>query len=376
MKKILWIMLCLLLVSCGQSDEELLGINASKQEIQEENIIETATGEVMIQENVWDEVQSVQKPIANNKELIMKNHNVFLREPWKEDIVLTTRAKGIKECSQTSFSWGFYTYEILFSAWDFGLVERKYDSCEWFWTYSYYTINLNNQANSDTEMTEITEYFSGIDRGYFMWSFEIEINDSILRIKIWDDTSTWFAWVVKSENDVNRWNISESEAIKEWFIFEWKKWVKEINLVEVIPNIEDFLNNNSISKLPKEYQHDALLSEWYKVNKLWDITEYYRETPLWGSIIDYETIYIKYEKILDIKAHYSDWGAMSWDILYIKVWDGVTKETIDLPYYGDYFPIQPIFKKSDIKMMVDNELNKISMVFKERDINEVIWTRK
>lgn len=160
--------------------------------------------------------------ITNNKKLIMKNYNVFVQEEGKEDIVLTTKASWQKECRSDNWYEPFITYEIMQDSWKFWLIEKTLNSCAWRVIITHFTINLNNNLNKDSVVTEIKE------RTYWEYLDEIKVEDEKLVLKIRSD-------IIVDEIE-ERYQISKNEIINSWFIQKWDFWIKYIDLNSIDPD--------------------------------------------------------------------------------------------------------------------------------------------
>lgn len=363
MKKYLIIpILLLLLSSCWSNDSDNI-INTSSWNIQQEEHKE------IIDQNEKQQVEETK--LQNHKKLIMKNNNVFLSEDWKEDIVLTTRAKWL-DCERDML-WDvkIYSYEILKDSWDYWIVKRRAELCWAYAWYSYYLIDLNSNSDELTlledDLYKNDEYDYNIDLQWDILKFSIISFDNYFCDTL-EDCSRWtpYVWYLKDD----------------WFFKEWNNWVKSFNLKDILWNNDTQIQNKYNSK----YSHDTLIKQWYKLNKIWNISEYYKYTKEdnlqwnWWWVDNYKTVYIEWDKILEINWMNSD--TTSWFMATIIISDWENSEMIDenefwkSDYWKAIFPTQPIFKQNQPKILIYEGLNEVKIVDKDLWINETIWKRK
>lgn len=311
--------------------------------------------------------------------------NLFLYENDKKIDSLTTHW-NIKNFDNTPCDDDddkeYIYYNIIWQDKDFWLVLKHFYKC-WTdqWNESLFAINFNN---SDVKLTNID---NNSTRTY---NFnEYSYNNWILTISIQSNEVVEWEW--------DRFNVWSIELKDYWFINNWDKWVKTINLKNIIkPEIkkEEKVEAKKIDepKLDSKYSDANLRKNWYKFNNLWNIKEYYKaiitdnkqENSPW-SLIEYNTIYIKWNKILEIVwNNYYEWWT-SWFEPTLKIFDWKENINISNLYDYDLFPIQPIFHKNyankifnreyPSKLIVDWDLNTIKIVDKENGINKTIWSR-
>lgn len=338
----------------------------NEQNIQNNNNTETEIQEI-VKENKESEIVIEEKKV-NKKILIMKNNNVFLNEEWKEDIVLTTKASGQKECKWNKDREEYSIYKIIQNNWKYWIVMKEHYICWAHFTWiTYFWIDLNSNSEELEPIYEDIWMFSKIQDNMFYVSIDnIDVSDS--------------------EEWMERWIELKSDIINKWFKKEWNLWIKKIDLSKLLPNKKESktINNNLIDSW--KYSHTSLINDWYKLNKLEAINEYYKkifhdeETEIdkyWDEITllrwytELNTIYIEWNKILDFSIE-QNW----WLSLYIKGENKIFSE--DLTKYisqTSWYPIQPIFQKeAKVKVVID-DLDTIKVVDKNNWIDEILWKR-
>lgn len=352
------------LASCSQQEniENTTNTNLEQNlqseiqtEIENENeeIINTGT----IQE---EQVKEVKK----TKSIALENFNVVLKEDWKTINKLTTRATGQKECDwDAGDEWTktIYNYKIIADNWNYGIVKREKEIC-WipFLHKTYFSIDLEN----DTELTEILE---------MPYDVKEKVENNILKFIILEPQ-----FIVENEADLDRSTILASDLKNDWFKKEWNDWVKTIDLKNIIkPEIkkEEKVEIQKIEepKLDGKYSDENLKKNWYKLNNLWNIKEYYKEdlipekTDTDGMLISrwyssWKTIYVEWNKVLDFEVNYDWWQSLI-------IWNDV----VDLTQF-EWSPIQAIFWWNGPKIII-SDINTIKLVDKENGINKIIWSR-
>ena len=322
---------------------------------------------------------------SNTKTLIIKDNNVFIKEEWKDNIVLTTRATWQKECNwnrkDSSITWvwwwkeTFYSYNILQNSWKYWIVEKFSHRC-WIWWIcagpwvNYYIIDLD--TNSD-ELTKLPDdlLFSG---------FHCIVDNYNIKT-IWDELYIQFdkpnelIWLDSgiSFDDIKNNNFQKEE----------KLWSKKLNLNIFLWKKQIIKTNNNVINTWK-YTHNNLINNWYKLNILWSINEYYKVIshdevsekdkdgiPMLISrwYTENNTIYIEWSKILDFSTHLSWWNWLT--INYPKKeWN----EFFEISEYS-FRACQPIFWCKKEKIII-NDLNTINFINLNKWINKNIWKRK
>lgn len=234
------LVLVLAVTSCSNEKDLWLDIEIKKPSLettQEETIKEDVRDEnIQINENNTKVDLEEVKTYKNNKKLIVKDYNIFIREEGKEDIVLTTKASGHTECKyddNMNLIWAYkedgipwiITYEIINEEWKFWLIEKFFNNCWWGGKITYYAINLENELDQDSVVTEIKNL-------PFWWDYysEVSVHNEDLILKIMSD------YVVKEIS--NRWEILLNEVKNSWFSKEWDFWVKSIDLNQIDPDKE------------------------------------------------------------------------------------------------------------------------------------------
>lgn len=345
------------LASCSTQEniENTTNTNSGKNlqsEIQTETESEEITNTGTIQEEPIKEVKKI-------KSIALENFNVVLKEDWKTINKLTTRATGQKECKWDKEIEEFYVYTITNQNQNYWIVKREQYVCWAHYTWiTYFWIDLEN----NTELTELPIW----------WEIKTELENNILKLIIlYPET---IVDVVEDE----RIETSKKDMISNWFIQKWNDWVKTIDLKNIIkPEIkkEEKVEIKKVEepKLNSKYSDTNLKKNWYKLNNLWNIKEYYKEdlipekTDTDGMLISrwyssWKTIYIEWNKVLDFEVNY-DW----WQNLII--WNDV----VDLTQF-EWSPIQAIFWWNGPKIII-SDINTIKLVDKENGINKVIWNR-
>lgn len=360
--------------------------------------------------NSWKiELVKEEKKVKNNRKLILKNKwNVYLSEPWKEDVVLTTRAKWYKYCEEPLGEKWIYKYEILISEWKYWLVGRTFEQCELPWIKSLYWINLDNPINDKTVLTDISDKFSKI---HFDWdtlneidmilnpyeyfnNWRFKVNKNNLHISI--DKKT----ILLEETDGPWYRTSVEDVKKFWFIDKWTYFEKILDLQKVLPDIKETENNitsdkkiknNVSSKIPDKFKPENLIKQWYKVNNLWETKEYYKKDEksnwkiddIWWSV-SHKTVYIRWDKYLYIESitHWWHlWGAWWTITIENKDWEKYFNENDEVFSVFEEWEIknwelavQTIFKRKDSsKLFVNSDLTRVTMVSLDWKINKVIW---
>lgn len=321
--------------------------------------------------------------------IAIENFNVVLKKNWTTIDKLTTKATWNKECDYDSTEDQYqYKYTILNDNWKYWIVERETYKC---WTdYPEKTIFWIDLLN----WNELSEIYSP----WFTILVKTDLNENLLNISIDID-------VVETESEEMAYAISKPTLQKKWYKQIWQNWIKTINLTDFFNNKisqKDIVNENIIESTnntstnnwtSKKFQESDLLKNWYKLNNLWEIKEYYKATISdnnqpqnegW-TLIFYDTIYIKWTKYLQITwNNYYEWWTSGFEpTIYVN--DGINNTKLVKIYDYDLFPIQPIFNKDyankifdktyPFKLTVDSNLDKISVVDKSKNINDVLWNR-
>ena len=409
MKKIITLLLLsFLLFSCSNQEN-----NNKKDEIKtKENIEKDIKKGSDLQENtktkneekeLKKETEKIDKKTEVVKEKIkekaireIKKHddwNIYLYENWKKIDYLTEIAGKIKkeEKFENWFIWNkekfphwTIEYSILNAKWKYGIVDKWYNSNEWIWFNKYYVINLNNNQKS-YRMEGIWFFNSGS-------FYKVEWDNLLLKI---DDS-----FVFNTTNDFRdcytECNL-KSDIIKEWYKKQWNIWVKSIDLSKIAPDISDKNiskkkvkksvnknhNNNTIKTW--KYSHNNLIKEWYKLNTIWDINEYYKivyhdevreKQSDWTYITLYrwysenKTIYIKWNKILDFSSLLNWWSFIN---IYYPQIDKRGANSRDI-WNLSFDAVQPIFWNVRDKIII-TDIDTIKLISKEKWINKIIWKR-
>ena len=372
MKKIFLILtLSFVLFSCSNKEQ----INDNKTITSSWNIVNTwslnNTG-VINQTLTWTNTKAkVEEIIILNKEIKKEWNNLFLYQGDKEIWELTTfwNTPTIDTIKCWIDMKTFISYNILSQDENFGFVEENTFPC-WMdrGTKEYFAMNFKN---SKVELTNITEkmWYSSEKANsikYFNWSVIITF--------LWDSVIDWYwdpftAWIQELKED--------------GFSKNWNDWAKIIDLNTFLKPDEKVENNN-------KYSEENLLWNWYTLNNIWDIKEYYKtiktdnnqENNDWW-LIEYHTVYIKWNKILEIIANDYGWWGTSWFIPNITIFDWQGRyyfSSNDLSEFHvslmDNLPIQPIFKVSNkAKLLIDNNLDNVKVYDKDQSINAVIWKK-
>jgi len=158
--------------------------------------------------------------------------------------------------------------------------------------------------------------------------------------------------------------------------------MKELDIINLFKKVDDLIpdeivknevNNSNLSE-------DNLLNNWYKLNRLWDVKEYYNTIILNKNNWVYrnQTIYKKWNKILKFWITYAQWPQLeiTYPIhKYINLDElDVLKDESDLYKVWFWYNIwQPILWKYDYKVIVNKNLDEIRIVNKDKWINKVIW---
>lgn len=347
MKKIIiGIIFCTLLVWCSQKAEvpnENSEINVETTQVKQG--LET-------QEEVKWEEQEIEEEKTHAKEIRKHSDgNIYLYEEGLEIDYLTSKAKI---CPEWEFCDSEIWYDILEgneTYWIVKKVEKKWECSE----TTFYAIDF---FTDERILTEITS------EGLCFQSYEgsISKDDFIISIEYPESVVTQV---------IDKWEISQSSVESEGFKKQWDNWVKTFNLSEIFSSIDE--TENIVS------DHEILVARGFEVNNLWDITEYYKKdgTGQWGT--SYQTIYRKGDKEINLSVFYK------YAIWETTISDGEWNSTtlnhdaeIELSGLDLYGSIQPIFKEEWFsgKYIVDESLDTIRLVNTEKNINEVIWTRK
>ena len=151
-------------------------------------------------------------------------------------------------------------------------------------------------------------------------------------------------------------NIKKYNAAKEKF----KNIIKLFNNVEI--KKEDLNVNKQVDNW--KFSNSNLVKEWYKINNLWKIKEYYKTFILNENNWYYrnQTIYKEWNKILSFGLTYSHWTEL-------EISSPIHK-TIDLSDYGNVW--QPIFWKYESKIIII-DLKTIKIINKKKGINKILW---
>lgn len=368
MKKLIGLLvifiLFFLLTSCWEKNDD---INIINNEIDNHNSDNIKSNSWILEENE----NTTKQEILNNKKLIMKNNNVFLQEEWKDNIALTTRATGETFEDLKRWIWvkhwdkTIYSYKIIADEWNYWLVKREwywwnYDNWEFYWIpENFYIIDFNENIDELT-LIETQNYLTDLDLTVRIKWDNIELIPS--------SDNNWIN-IVPDWNFWGRGDIEYSLLKENWFKQVWNEWIKYIKISDIIKE-EKEVNNNI--KLDAKYSNDNLIKEWYKLNNLWSIKEYYKEviTPesieYWKWFTTRKTIYIEWNKVLDFEVN--NWW---WQNLIIH--NPEIKEVIDLSQYS--YPIQAIFIKWDWSKIIISDLDTIKLIDKSNWINKVIWER-
>lgn len=373
MKKIFLILtLSFILFSCSNKEEN----NDNSPTTSSWNIIINTwslnnTGAIN-QTLTWTNTEvKVEEIIKVKKEIRKEDNNLSLYEGNKKIWTLTTywNTENIDTWKCWNNEKTFISYDIISQDENFGVVEKHIYTC-WMdrWTTEYFAMNFNN---SKVELTNITEK---------MW-YSLEkansikyINWSVIITFLWNSVVDWYwdpftAWIEELKED--------------GFSKNWNDWTKIIDLNTFLKPSEKIESDN-------KYSEENLLSNWYTLNNIWDIKEYYKtiksdnnqENNAWW-LIEYHTVYLKWDKMLEIIANDYGWWGTSWFIPNITIFDWQNKHYFsanDLYEFHvslmDILPIQPIFKvPNKAKLLIDNNLDNVKVYDKEQSINAVIWKK-
>ena len=355
MKKLLIsIFLFFVITSCWKNE---LWMNIEKNN--ENNTISWSvqTWSILEETNTW----SIQES-SNKKELIKEeNWNIYLYENWIKIETLTTRAtKCIDE-----YCNGSINYEIIQSKWNYWIVYKR----EQFWECGTTTFYWYDFSTNEELLTKIDElWFCFLD---FIW----KINWNNLDIYI--ETPEYVVNVPES-----KWEISKIDAIVAWFIEKWNDWVKTFDLKDIIkPEIKKE-EKIETPKVDNKYSNDNLIKNWYKLNNIWNIKEYSKISKRdnnqwnWWLVYMYNTIYIQWDKILEIIG--SDSDTTSWFMASITIYDWKNTKIInedEIWKFEYWFPIQAIFNENGPKILIYEWLNKVNIVDKSQWLSKTIWER-
>lgn len=339
MQKILLIIfITSILTSCWKNElwmniENITNINSWKNlqsEIKTENKEMINTGsENKELINTWSNEEK-QKSIKTIKK---DWFNLFLYENDKKIDSLTTywNINNFDDTPCDVDGKEYIYYNIIWQDKDFWLVLKHFYIC-WMdqWNESLFAINFNN---SDVKLTNIdnnsTRPYNFNEYSYNNWILTISIQSNEVVEWEWDRFSVW------------------SIELKDyWFINNWDKWVKTIDLKNIIkPEIKKDekveIKKIEEAKLDSKYSDANLRKNWYKFNDLWNIKEYYKEetTPeseeYWRWFTTRKTIYIEWSKVLDFEVN-----NLWWQNLIIKA--PISTE-ISIQEYWDWYEFQKIF---------------------------------
>lgn len=285
------------------------------------------------------------KEISNKKELVKHDDwNIYLYDNWVEIDYLTTKAKKCVD----DFCMSEITYDITNSKWTYWIVKKTKRAWECS-EKTFYWYNFNWNAETLTELYKNWTCFLGLNS---------KLNWNILEVFVESPENI-------TENPEYKWEVSISNVVEEWFKQSWINWIKKIDLNKKI--------SIKANKLDEKYSNDSLINEWYKLNNLWNIKEYYKE-EYQEPWLEYwmmghstrKTIYIQWDKVLDFEVN--NWG---WQNL--KINNPNETNIIDLTPYNH--PFQSIFNNSDWAKVVIIDLDTIKIVDKNNWINKIIWER-
>lgn len=338
-------------------------------ELKSQTWVENTTQTWIIQDEKIENTELTENKIQtqiskNNKELIKeKDWNIYLYESWIKKYELTTYASNCIDAPECMSS---INYDIIQSKWNYGIVYKK----EQWWecsekTFYWYDMNKNNDL--------LTELYKTWD---CFLSLKWKVNWNNLEVYV-----EFPEYVV--DNVENKWEISKGFLKKEWFSKVWNDWIKTINLKDKIKQetkIENVKNIETpkveVVKLDAKYSNENLIKNWYKLNNLWNIKEYYKEDLIpekldtdgvlinrWYS--SWKTIYIEWNNVLDFEIN-SDW----WQNLIIN--NPKTTEIVDLSQF--WYPIQAIFWWN-LPQIIISDLNNIK-IKKEDLTSQTLWSRK
>lgn len=325
------------------------------------------TWSILEETNTW----SIQES-SNKKELIKeKDGNIYLYENWIKIETLTTRATGKTECKIENDE--FYVYTITNQNSNYWIVKREQYVCWAHYTWiTYFWIDLVN----NTELTELPIW----------WEVKTELENNTIKITILSPET-----IVDKVEDA-RIETSKEDMISEWFIQKWNDWVKIINLKDIIKaeiKKEEKVETSKIEikkvetpKIDNKYSNDNLIKNWYKLNNIWNIKEYYKISKEdnnqwnWWLVYMYNTIYIQWDKILEIIG--SDSDTTSWFMASITIYDWKNTKIInedEIWKFEYWFPIQAIFNENGPKILIYEWLNKVNIVDKSQWLSKTIWER-
>jgi len=342
-KMLIGLIFCTLLLWCSQKDEIQNKNNAVNTEtIQIEEELETK------EEARWEEQELEEKRIHAKEIKKHSNGNLHLYENDVEIDYLTSRAKI---CPEWEFCDSEIRYDILEgneTYWIVKKVEKKWECSE----TTFYGIDF---FTDERILTEIAS------EGLCFQSYEGSISEDNFIISLEYPES-----VVSQV--IDKWDISQSSVEAQGFEKQWDNWIKILNLQDIFPSVD--VSENIVS------DHEILVARGFKVNNLWDVTEYYKKdgTGKWGTT--YSTIYRKGDKEINLSVFYK------YAIWETTISDGEWNSTtlnhdaeIELSGLELYWSIQPIFKEEWFsgKYIVDESLDSIRLVNTQKNINEVIW---
>ena len=365
MKKIqisIFILLSILLTSCSNEWELWLDIKENTIKTEKQEINQEIADKINTENQEIDEI----KQITNNKELVKhKDWNIYLYENWKQIDYLTSKAK---KCGTNEIECiNEVKYDIINSNWKYWIVEKneRFWEC---WEKTFYWINLNTNAVLLDKIYTNSICFLSLKANLNWWKLIISVE---------------YPKYIVDRDVIDKWEIGAEDIKQDWFIKKWDNWVKEIEISDFVKNkiIEEVKENNN-----NKYSHNNLIKDWYKLNKLWSINEYYKKISYDNNqpqnewwLVDYKTIYIKWDKVLEITANYREYWWTSWFSPSISISDWTNTKTffwVDIWEWEYFSPIQPIFKiKQSSKLIVDTELNTIKIVNKNVWVNKTLWKR-
>lgn len=336
------------LASCWKEENIENTINTnSGQNIQSEIKSETENKEITNTGTIQVEPLKVEK---KSRILAIENFNIVLKEDWKTINKLTTKATGKKECNwDAGDEWkSFSTYKIIADNWIYWIIKKEETFCWAETSITYFWIDLVN----NTELTEIEIRT--------FWA-EAKLENNILKFIILSPE-----FIV--ENATDRWDIWVEDVKNEWFKKEWNDWVKIIDLKNIIkPEIKKEtkveIQKTEEAKLDSKYSDANLKKNWYKLNILWKIKEYYKEETTPESeeygrwFTTRKTIYIEWSKVLDFEVN-----NLWWQNLIIKA--PISTE-ISIQEYWDWYEFQKIFWWN----IIITDINTIKIG------DKIIWSR-
>lgn len=372
MKIIILCFLGVFLVSCGISQEKESLQNTASWELTaaSSGTWSTASGSQTEAQNVVPQ---------NNKKLEKHDDgNIYLYENWKQIEYLTTKAE---KCIDRYGAWendcmGYVNYEIVNAQWNYGVVHKHTQGWE-CGSDVFYGYNLNGNSSSLTELYEVWYCFLQLKSAFNWNTLEVYVE--------------YPEYIV--ETPENKWEIEISFIKSEGFVQKWDTWVKTIDVAKLLPDIKEPQpqNTQKSSSWDAKYQHQNLVAQGFKVNKLGSITEYYKTESTFDGMTQEEIMnhnhpWFKYYSVIYVQ------GDAVLDMLYIVANDN---SSIDLqinnpqsktPYvvksmydYADYwespdYPLFPIFWKTHVKIII-SDINTVKLVNTEKNLSQTLWKR-